>query len=334
LLTALAGFGCFADNFKDGPVPVTEGARKRSDRGRQYELKDAMMTTKGQTAADRYAARVDVVLAQRTRLRGPQPPGDKRAGCPADHPLLKADPLRPLGPNLAVIASYIEADDVVIDVGGGAGRISLPLALRCRELINVEPSPTMAMGFRTNAAGAGISNTRIIEAEWPDADAPAGSVALVNHVTYLTREIVPFIKKLEQAGRRRVLITVTSVPGPSIQRVLYQLVHGEAEEVVPGHVELINAIWELGILPDIRVLPQATVPFTPAPGREAAIAGAISRFPGEQWGWWSLGSDLERRLRSILKARFDELFTAGPEGFIPRYVAPSREILITWEPGR
>jgi hypothetical protein len=52
--------------------------------------------------------------------------------------------------------------DFVIDVRGGAGRISLPLALRCREVINVEPSPTMAIGFRTNAAGAGISNMRII----------------------------------------------------------------------------------------------------------------------------------------------------------------------------
>jgi hypothetical protein len=81
-----------------------------------------------ESAADRYAARVDAVLAQRTRLRGPQPPGDKRAACPADHPLVTADPLRPMGPNLAVIASYIEADDVIIDIGGGAGRMSLPLA--------------------------------------------------------------------------------------------------------------------------------------------------------------------------------------------------------------
>ena len=122
------------------------------------------------------------------------------------------------------------------------------------------------------------------------------------------------------------------MPGPSFQRVLYQLVHGEAEEVVPGHVELINVIWELGILPDIRVLPQPTVPFTPAPDRDAAMANAIARFPGEQWSWWNLGSDLEQRLRGILESRFDELFAASPEGFIPRYVTPGREILITWQP--
>jgi hypothetical protein len=34
-----------------------------------------MMTTDGDNAADRYAARVDAVLMQRTRLRGRQPPG-------------------------------------------------------------------------------------------------------------------------------------------------------------------------------------------------------------------------------------------------------------------
>jgi len=125
------------------------------------------MTTNGESAADRYAARVDIVLAQRTRLRGPQPPGDKRAGCPTDHPLVKADPLRRLDPNLAIIASYIEADDVIIDVGGGAGRISLPLALRCREVINVEPSTIMANGFRTNAAGRGkASALRSCRAPW------------------------------------------------------------------------------------------------------------------------------------------------------------------------
>lgn len=95
------------------------------------------------TAADQYAARVDAILAQRTRLRGPQPPGDLFAGLPADHPMLTSDPRRPLDPNLERIAAYIAPDDVVIDVGGGAGRISLPLALRCREVINVEPSGTM-----------------------------------------------------------------------------------------------------------------------------------------------------------------------------------------------
>jgi SAM-dependent methyltransferase len=292
-----------------------------------------MVMTEARTAAEQYAARVDAVLAQRTRLRGPQPPGDLFAGVPADHPLLKSDPRRPLDPNLEIIASYIAPDDVVIDVGGGAGRVSLPLALRCREVINVEPSGAMGAGFTANATQAGITNIRVIVSAWLTSAPPVGTVALVNHVTYLTREIVPFIEKLEQVGRRRVLITVNSPPPPSWHRVLYHLVHGETEEVVPGHVELVNVLWELDILPDIRVLPLHTArPIIPAPTREAAIAGEMARFGGDQWALWPLGSALEQRLRGLLEARFDELFAAGPEGFSPRWITPGREILITWQP--
>jgi hypothetical protein len=296
-------------------------------------MQEGAKTMIGDNAAGRYAARVDAVLAQRTRFRGPQPPGDLFAGLPSGHPLLTADPRRSLDPNLEIIASYIEADDVITDVGGGAGRISLPLSLRCREVINIEPSAAMGAGFRSNAGRAGSINTRVIEDDWLKVEPPVGTVALVNQVTYLTREIVPFIRKLERAGSRRVLITVNSPPPPSWHRVFFHLAHGEAEEVVPGHVELVNVLWELGTLPDIRVLPlHAARPIIPAPTREAAIAARIAGFGGDQWALWPLGSDLERRLRSVLEARFDELFVLGPEGFVPRFITPGREILITWQP--
>ena len=41
-------------------------------------------------AAARYRARVDAVLAQRTRLRGEEPLGDLFGGLPPDHPLMIA----------------------------------------------------------------------------------------------------------------------------------------------------------------------------------------------------------------------------------------------------
>lgn len=292
-----------------------------------------MAMTNAGSASDRYTARVDAVLAQRTRLRGSQPVGDLFAGLPGDHPLIKADPRRPLDPNLEIVASYVEPDDVIVDVGGGAGRVSLPLALRCREVVNIEPSAAMGAGFKANATQAGIANARVIEGDWSAVDPPVGTVGLVNHVTYLTREIRPFVDKLQRAGRRRILITVNNPPPPSWQRVLFQLVHGEAEKVVPGHVELMNVLWEMDILPDIRVLPlPAGRPIIPASTREAAISGVVERFRSDQWSFWPLGEALEQRLRSILETRFDELFAAGSDGFTPRWVTPGREILITWQP--
>ena len=64
---------------------------------------------------------------------------------------------------------------------------------------------------------------------------------------------MPFIERLERAGSRRVVITVNSPPPPSWQRVLFHLVHGEAEEIVPGHVELVGVLWELARLIHDRV---------------------------------------------------------------------------------
>jgi hypothetical protein len=289
-----------------------------------------MQTT---SAAEHYAMRVDAVLAQRTRLRGAQPPGDLFAGLAADHPLIKADPRRALDPNLAAIKSYIEPEDSIVDAGGGAGRISLPLALGCRRVTNVDPSVAMGTAFKANAGQAGIANIGVIEADWLAIEPPIGTVALANHVAYLTREIVPFLRKLERAGPRRVIITVNSPPPPSWNRVLFQLVHGEAEEIVPGHVELANVLWEMGALPDIRVLPLPSArPIVPAPSRDAAIDHAVARFSGDQWSNWALGSELEGRVRRVLDARFEELFAAGRDGFVPRWITPGHEVLITWQP--
>src|SRR5215208_68406 len=192
------------------------------------------------SAVMEYASRVEDALAQRTRLRGSEPAGDLFDGIRPGHPLLGSRPREPLTPNVAIIAEYISPDSMLVDVGGGAGRISLPLALRCARVINVEPSGAMAAAFRRNAEAAGIANVEVIASDWEAVQPPRGTVAMVNHVTYFARDIVSFIDKLETAGRDRVIITVGSAPPPSRNRVLFELVHGEAEEIAPSHVELMN----------------------------------------------------------------------------------------------
>src|SRR5687768_15986181 len=109
----------------------------------------------------------------------------------------------------------------------------------------------MLGGYAANASRAGITNARAVEAFWLEADPPRGSFALVNHVTYFSRDIVAFVEKIERAGTRRVLVTVGTPQPPSSIRELFPLVYGEPEEIVPGHVELVNVLWEMGILPDV-----------------------------------------------------------------------------------
>ena len=286
------------------------------------------------TAAEYYAARVDAVLAQRTRLRGAEPQGDLFGDLEPDHPLLKADPRRPLDGNLAVLAELIEPLDSIVDVGGGAGRMSLALALRCRSVTNVDPSAKMGAAFLANAKAAGISNVDLVRSDWLAANLPQGTVALVNHVTYLTRDIVPFIEKLEHAGSRRVILTVNAPPPPSWNRVLFNLVYDEAEEVVPGHAELMNVLWEMGRLPDLTMLLSQAVRVVPTlPSRAAAIGFAVQRVANEQWAHWPVGAALEARMRATVEQHFDKLYAQGADGFTPQWINMGREVLITWQPG-
>ena len=273
------------------------------------------------TAAERYAEQYDAVWEQWGRLFG-LPSGDIWAGDVAAQ--FRFDPRRELDANLAVLASYVEPEDVLVDVGGGAGRVSLPLALRCREVLTVEPSPGMASEYSSLVEEAGISNARLLPVGWMEADGVEGDVAVTCDVTYFVRDIAPFVRRMEAAARRRVIITVWSEPPPSRGADLFRRVYGEPLAPMCGHQQLLPALWEMGILPDVGVLPDPSWWETwQYPTREEAIESVL-------FGRWSREVDRERA-RAIFEDQFDEIFTKEPDGYRAIWRSPMRELLITWE---
>ena len=206
-------------------------------------------------AAEQYAAMLDAVEEQQLRLFGPRP-ADIWTGQSAAQ--FRFDPHRELDGNLAALASYVMPDDVVVDIGGGAGRVSLPLALRCREVLTVEPSAGMAAEYEGSKQEAGITNARLLPAGLMDAQGVEGDVAVTCDVTYFIRDIVPFIEKMQSVARRRVMITVWSEPPPNRGADLFRRVYGEPLAPMPGHRDLLPVLWDMGILPDVRVLPDPT----------------------------------------------------------------------------
>ena len=182
------------------------------------------------TAAEQYAACIDSVAEQQARLHDIGASGDPWTRRLAR--LFRFDPHRKLEPNLEIVASYLRPDDVLVDVGGGAGRVSLPLALRCKEAIVVDPSPGMGVEFDDCRDEAGISNARRIQADWMDVEGVTGDVVFSADVTYFVRDIVPFIEKLQASARRRVMVTLWSISPPNSETALFQLFYGE--EMAPG----------------------------------------------------------------------------------------------------
>jgi SAM-dependent methyltransferase len=276
------------------------------------------------TAAEQYAARLDAIATQEAR-RSSERPRDRWAGAVAER--YRDDPRRELDANLAALAAYVQPDDVVVDVGGGAGRVCLPLALRCREVINVEPSPGMRTEFERLAKETGIANARIVPAAWPGPTEVAGDVVITVDVTYFVRDIVPFMRALEAAARRRVIISVWSIPPPNQVAPLYEVLFGEPMATYPGHHELLPALWDLSILPDIQVLPlprRHTNRMPPQPTPDQMVAAALAVFPVAD----------PDRARERVEQRFDDLFVQDEAGYAPIWPAGVREMLITWEPRR
>ena len=281
------------------------------------------------SAADKYTAIIDAVNDQRARINGL--PGDEDDWGGQTARRFRLDPQREQDPALLTIASYLEPQDVLIDAGGGAGRVCLPLASRCRQVINVDPSPGMGAEFEASAAEAGISNARFVQSDWLEADGVQGDVTLTCNVTYFVRDIVAFIDNLESSASRRVIIIVSSVPNPNHNAKLFRLVYEEEQNPVPGHPELMAVLWEMGILPDLRMLPgtpkiPGCVLVTALPQtREEALTLATL-------GQWLAPKDHDRA-RSLVQAQFDELFQSTAEGFLPVWLPDSRQLAITWETG-
>jgi len=276
------------------------------------------------TPTERYAARVAAFEQMRDQWRGHQP-ADRWSGGIAEQ--ASADPRRELDANLEALATYVQPADVLLDAGGGAGRISLPLALRCREVIVVDPSPAMRSSFQTAADRAGIGNVKYVQSVWPPATELLADVVLTTHVTYFVEDIVPFLTALDRAARRRVIVSIWSVPPPQMGSAVYELVYGVPFEAPPGHRELLPVLWDMDILPDIQVLPtpmRRNYAWQPQPTREQMLQRAVQVLQ------WQGHVDVDRA-RRLIEQHFDELFVQTRVGYLPRWPDHVREMLITWE---
>jgi hypothetical protein len=289
-------------------------------------MKSKLATVRAGTPSAQHDAMVAANVAQRERLCGPEE--DAWAGRAGS---FVVDPKRPLDALLTKIASYMKPDDVLIDVGGGAGRLSLPMALRCKEVVVVDPSPGMGAVFDKVLKDSGIGNARFVQASWDNAVGIEGDVALVAHVTYFVPAIAPFVQKLNAVILRRVIVCVRSVPPPVQVGPFFRLAHSEELSPLPGHEELLPVLEELGIAAELIDVGPATTSATAAIGKthEEAIRNEVEA--AKKNGW--LGKVAPERLGELIDQHFDELLLKTDSGYLRRSIVDgdARDLLITWE---
>ena len=232
----------------------------------------------------------------------------------------RMDPRRSDDPTLNALLSMLDERDTALDVGGGAGRMALPMALKCEHVHVVEPSGSMIAQLHAAAAEAGIGNVSVTRAVWEDAEVEAADVALCAHVVYGVADIEPFVRKLE--AHAKSLVTLLAFVESPMTRIspFWEPVHGEERIDMPALPELMNVLWEMGIYPDVQML-EPTMPDR-FEDRDVALTQLRDRL------YVRAGSAHDDRLKSAM----DALLVDVEGGVMVRGVERVRQGFLSWRP--
>lgn len=136
----------------------------------------------------------------------------------------------------------------VIDVGSGAGAASLALIPVVTRIVAVDGSAEMLAAFASAAEAAGVAHEQI-RGTWPDAAADAGiaDVVVCHHVLYNVTDLIPFVRALRAAARRRVVVEITAQHPRARTNPLFERFHGISRPERPIADDLLAVLAEAGI---------------------------------------------------------------------------------------
>ena len=232
------------------------------------------------------------------------------------------DPFRTDDQVVNALFSFLGTDAEVLDVGGGSGRLALPLATRAKRVTVVEPSEDSIELLNERAAEAEITNITVINEEWEDVPEPTADIVLCSLVLHHVANAAPFVTKLQKHARKRVVIVeMMETPG-AVEMPFYERVHGSAPTPLPGLPRVLELLWALEIFPDVTMFSPETAVLDA--GIEGVIEHLRRRLSVEE------GTEEDERLR----AAADDLLVDTPEGITVRGTSPRRSAIISWMPER
>ena len=264
-------------------------------------------------ACQRWGEMVRLEHAQSERMRGDPGPQDYWTNYAQN---FVADPRRTDDILLDTLREQVKPHHVLMDVGAGAGRYALPLAMICRELVAVEPSGAMVDALKEQAAAEALSNISVVHSSWQDAEAPKVDIAICCHVVYTVTDIDVFLNKLTSHARKVILVLYDSPPQSQLQRV-WQEVHGEERLRLPSLPELREVLDEMGLeatMEPIMVRPSRG--YQDMASALPQIAERLYIMPGDE----KMGK-LERVLPDLLEEQQGELRVKGAPNMVPHMVS-------------
>jgi SAM-dependent methyltransferase len=232
------------------------------------------------------------------------------------------DPFRTDEPALDALLELARARDTWLDIGAGAGRYALPLALKVREVIAVEPSLAMLDVLHDGMKEHAIDNISVHDASWPVESSTMleADVALIAHVGYDVEDFAAFLDAAEASARKHCVVVMRQSSATSPGPLLWEEVHGEPRFPLPILPELVALLMERGVRPQITLVGRWTWGY----GSRDELLGAARRQL-----WLQPDSEKDQHLQRIIAERATE-----QDGDWALDWSPMRDGIVSWKPSR
>jgi SAM-dependent methyltransferase len=215
------------------------------------------------------------------------------------------------------VLPHLRTTDTVLDIGAGAGRHALFLAQQVAQVIAVEPSPSMRQQLEARQPNTAAARLTVLPATWPDVTIPQCDIAICSHVLYGVPEVGPFIAAMDAAARRACFVLL-GLQQPSFALApFWERIHGESRRPLPGALECLNVLHQLGVPAQFALVPASHFIFA---GREEALEDLR----------WRLALPEDMLDDAALLSLIDELLEQNSSGGIRPRSQPGYAAVLWW----
>jgi SAM-dependent methyltransferase len=214
----------------------------------------------------------------------------------------------------------IAADDTVLDVGAGPGRIAIPAAAKARSVTALDISRPMLDHLQRNAQAAACENIHVSNLSWADVR-PGDNVDMHDIVVASRSPAMNDLKKLDALARKRVYVLFFA--GPSLKSFHDSLVAGIEPEPpaagarpspMPAYALIFNRLAAMGLEVNVRFI-------------RDGFSHTFRDWPDllQQFSWLGISSDAETRFRDNIAP----YLTESDKGIALRM--ETRTVVLWWD---